>query len=787
MLVSARDANGKPQSGMSVTLVMSGTGNSVNPANAQTDASGNATFVVSSTVAEAKTLTAATASALTVTFVSGNAAAASSAIALSNASIRADGKAATKVTITLVDANGNAAANAPLTVVISGEGNTPAGPISATADASGTYTFALTSTTAEEKAILVTFDGGTLSTEVAFHAAWVATGTGVSGFIDAMVVDPGTPATIYAAGYNGLFRSTDDGVTWSSASAGIISDFETQYFTALAVDVTTTPHRIYAATTTEVYTLAAGNSLWQVLPWPGGPVQRLAATGGALYAVGNAGESPNTNDYTGIYSPETGVWNVRTHSADARVVSTALAVDGTTASPIVYSATQDTTLGVEEQDFVSVNQQLTAGLPNDPFVAALAVNTHVTPSQLYALAGGKLYAYASGSGFSALMAGLGTSAYVEAITIDDTTGDLYAAVSDASDGRVAVLHSGATSWTEFTTTTLVTDCDAMALTSDKVLLGDFLSGVTTYPRSGSGVAAQAVVAPYAYLGSQSFEGVTPTGDIQAVIQTDLSGWRVYTSHDGAQTWSESAGAINVNVTSVSYGAQTYVTTQALGPILSVLMLSENGSQDVTGNIQGSFSYDSEQLSVNGETHLYVTTDSGIERMDTTGTWTTLSTAGLPSASAGQTVGTIGAGTLVAATSTGFFAENGTTWSALTGANCPTSLNVTRSQSNPQGDGTSFFWKGADGGEVWSIDAQGNCYELATDAVGVTSVSKTQVALTSSAFAVELVDAHAAAPVVPAADGLAGVYEYSAIFFNPTLSRLFVVAASRIYSSDTLGL
>ena len=56
--VTVRDGGNNPVAGASVTLASSGTGNTINPASASTNAAGVATFAFSSTVAEAKTITA---------------------------------------------------------------------------------------------------------------------------------------------------------------------------------------------------------------------------------------------------------------------------------------------------------------------------------------------------------------------------------------------------------------------------------------------------------------------------------------------------------------------------------------------------------------------------------------------------------------------------------------------------------------------------------------------------------------------------------------------------------
>src|SRR6478752_4298419 len=52
-------------------------------------------------------------------------------------------------------------------------------------------------------------------------AKWTSLGPD-GGWITALVIDPDDPATIYAGTrHNGVFKTTDGGTTWNSASAGL--------------------------------------------------------------------------------------------------------------------------------------------------------------------------------------------------------------------------------------------------------------------------------------------------------------------------------------------------------------------------------------------------------------------------------------------------------------------------------------------------------------------------------------------------------------------------------------
>ena len=89
-------------------------------------------------------------------------------------------------------------------------------------------------------------------------AHWTVTGP-EGGDISALVVDPGNPATIYAASYdNGVFRSMDGGGTWKAVS----TTFANESIFSLAVNPTT-PMTIYAgAYLGGVYRSVDGGANW---------------------------------------------------------------------------------------------------------------------------------------------------------------------------------------------------------------------------------------------------------------------------------------------------------------------------------------------------------------------------------------------------------------------------------------------------------------------------------------------------------------------------------------------
>ena len=67
---------------------------------------------------------------------------------------------------------------------------------------------------------------------------------GEGGLVTALLLDPATPSTLYAATARGLYRSTDSGASWEARSRGL----EGHSVLALAVDPAS--HMLYATTDT---------------------------------------------------------------------------------------------------------------------------------------------------------------------------------------------------------------------------------------------------------------------------------------------------------------------------------------------------------------------------------------------------------------------------------------------------------------------------------------------------------------------------------------------------------
>jgi hypothetical protein len=168
--VTVRDAHANPVPGQTVSLAVTGTGNSpLSPAT--TDESGVATFALASTRAETKQVTATVNPGTspvvleqrpTVTFVadaSTISATQSTVSANPTSGITANGVAASTITVTVRDAHANPVPGQTVSLAVTGTGNSPLSP--ATTDESGVATFALASTRAETKQVTATVNPGT--------------------------------------------------------------------------------------------------------------------------------------------------------------------------------------------------------------------------------------------------------------------------------------------------------------------------------------------------------------------------------------------------------------------------------------------------------------------------------------------------------------------------------------------------------------------------------------------------------------------------------------------------
>lgn len=104
-------------------------------------------------------------------------------------------------------------------------------------------------------------DDGGVTWETAITAAPTASGLAPAVAVDsvnAVLVDPGTPGTVYAGTWEGVFKSLDFGANWFLSSTGLVN----QAVRTLALDPFT-PATLYAGTDGGVFTSTNGASAWR--------------------------------------------------------------------------------------------------------------------------------------------------------------------------------------------------------------------------------------------------------------------------------------------------------------------------------------------------------------------------------------------------------------------------------------------------------------------------------------------------------------------------------------------
>jgi len=163
---------------------------------------------------------------------------------------------------------------------------------------------------------------------VASAQTWTSNGP-EGGYIQALAIDPTTPATVYAGTPGGgVFKSTDGGASWAAVNSGLTN---TNVF-ALAI-APTTPTTVYAGTIRGgVFKSTDGGASWVDTQLTNTVVQALTidpASPTTIY-VGTYGR--------GVFkSTDGGPWKaVSTSVMDARVVGLATAP---TTPTTVYAAT----------------------------------------------------------------------------------------------------------------------------------------------------------------------------------------------------------------------------------------------------------------------------------------------------------------------------------------------------------------------------------------------------------------------------------------------------------------
>jgi hypothetical protein len=169
LTVTATDDYGHPLTNQTVSLSVSGSGNTVStPAN--TGANGQTTATIASTVPETKTITVTIGGTQisaqpTVTFIAGGVSPSKSiAVASPSTGLTADGVTTSTITVTANDGSSNPLSGKTVVLGVSGSGNILS-QLSPTTDVNGQITATLASTVAQTKTITVTIDGTVINAQ----------------------------------------------------------------------------------------------------------------------------------------------------------------------------------------------------------------------------------------------------------------------------------------------------------------------------------------------------------------------------------------------------------------------------------------------------------------------------------------------------------------------------------------------------------------------------------------------------------------------------------------------
>lgn len=319
--ITAMDNYGHPLTNQTVSLNVSGSGNTVSTP-APTGANGQTTATLTSTVGETKTITVTIAGTQineqpTVTFTSlGVSAANSTAVARPNSGVVADGVSTSTITVTAIDGNGNPVSGKTVTLSVSGSGNSLTQP--APTGAKGQTTATLQSTVAETKTIMVTVDGTLINaqptvafvagpaTQIAFTSEPVTTPAGLT-MADVVVqiedqysnAVPESGASVTLALNSGTLSGTNPQTTDAGGTA-IFNDLSIQpisyglYLTASVAGFSPVQSSIFNAPPQTFYKLNNATSLnssnsWTAVEGSTSPAGPPAAEGIGEWATNSTG------------------------------------------------------------------------------------------------------------------------------------------------------------------------------------------------------------------------------------------------------------------------------------------------------------------------------------------------------------------------------------------------------------------------------------------------------------------------------------------------------------------
>jgi uncharacterized repeat protein (TIGR01451 family) len=263
---------------------------------------------------------------------------------------------------------------------------------------------------------------------------WNGSGTGlIRPFVNALAIDPATPATLYAGTYDGVFKSANSGGSWSASNNGL-PDFA---FINDIVISPVNPSILYAAVSgfpdNGVFKSANGGGSWSAVN-TGLPADRFVhdlainpADPSTVYAV----VFDSSIELDKVYKTTNGggSWNLASTGLGDFVGC--LAVDPVTTSTLYVSTSAGVFKSTNSGDAWSLSNTGLTG-----FVIDFAINP-ASPSTVYGACTDGIFKSANGGGsWGPVNAGLPANARATVLAIDPVNpSTLYASIYDNTTFR----------------------------------------------------------------------------------------------------------------------------------------------------------------------------------------------------------------------------------------------------------------------------------------------------------------------------------------------------------------
>ena len=524
------------------------------------------------------------------------------------------------------------------------------------------------------------------------------------GRVTAVVLDPLTLATLYAATGGGVFRSTDSGGSWQTRNAGLPCCF----VTALALDPRA-PATLYAAVNgSGVQISTDAGATWNAAGTaPNAYINTLAAsaaTAGTLFVGTNAGVFRSTNSGSSWQAFNSGlpaVMNVRTLALHPTAAGTLYAAG----QPGVFKSTDN------GATWAASNAGLTT-----PDVQAIALDT-LTPATLYAgtYGGGVFKSANGGASWAAVNTGI-SYPFLTSLALDPLVpGTVYAGTFFG----VFKSTNGGESWSALNSG--LTNLNAAALAA---------AGGTAYAATTTAVyktAGGAWTASTSGMHALDTRALVYSAGSTAALYAGTSGG-VFKSTDNGATW---------NLT----GASTpFVLSMAADPLsANTLYAGTTGGVHKTNDGGASWSavntglglvlVDALAVDPLVPATLYAGTPFGVFKSSNAGASWNAATSGLTGTVQALAVHPTAAGTLYAGTSSGLFksTNGGTNWTAA--ASGITTLDV-RGITIDRGTPATLYaatfggslFKSTNGAASWALSGAALSSHVAAVAISPTSNS-----------------------------------------------------------------